>query len=235
MFVSNRPRSGRSEALADLEARLREQEHVAGLIRAVSATVSAPPELRERLDAKERRQRRRPRGPILATAAAAVAAFALVLLLVLPEARGGPTAAAAAALSHRSATRPAPMVSPGQPKLLALEVGGVAFPAWNQAFGWRAAGARTDSLDGRRAATVYYVKNGRRLGYTIVDGAPLEAPATATTTRRAGTSFQLFDADGRVVVTWLRGGRTCVLAARGVSRDTLLKLAGWRGAGAVAF
>jgi len=235
MFSGSRRRRDRSDVLAELEARLREQDHEASLIRAVSATVTAPPELQDRLAAKERRRVRRRRGPILATAVAAAAALALALLLVLPEAGSGPTVAEAAAFSQRSATSPAPPAKLGQPKLLALEVGGVAFPAWKQTFGWQTAGARADSLHGRRAATVYYVKNGRRLGYTIVDGAPIADPETATTIRRAGTSFGSFDAGERLVVTWLRGGRTCVLAARGVPRRTLLKLAGWRGAGAVTF
>jgi hypothetical protein len=41
--------------------------------------------------------------------------------------------------------------------------------------------------------------------------------------------------DGRQVVTWLRGGLTCVLSGADVDRPTLLELAAWKGQGAVRF
>jgi hypothetical protein len=44
-----------------------------------------------------------------------------------------------------------------------------------------------------------------------------------------------FDEEGREVVTWLRGGRTCVLSGDGVSSATLLELAAWKGMGSVKF
>ena len=37
------------------------------------------------------------------------------------------------------------------------------------------------------------------------------------------------------MVTWLRGGQTCVLSGEGVSEATLLELAAWKGLGSVKF
>ena len=45
----------------------------------------------------------------------------------------------------------------------------------------------------------------------------------------------MLEEDGRTVVTWERGGHTCVLSAEGVPADELLELAGWKGKGAVPF
>jgi hypothetical protein len=112
----------------------------------------------------------------------------------------------------------------------------VAFPSWQKQFGWRTTGERADTLRGRHTATVYYAKQGKRVGYTIVDGKPLKVPAAAAPARRNGIRLRTFrTADGRLAVTWLRNGRTCILAARDVPRNTLLKLAAWKGKGAVSF
>ena len=40
---------------------------------------------------------------------------------------------------------------------------------------------------------------------------------------------------GRTIVTWLRGGRTCVLSGNGVSAKDLREVAAWKGDGAVPF
>ena len=62
--------------------------------------------------------------------------------------------------------------------LLQLSVDGVPFPAFSQAFGWQATGAREDTLADRRAATVFYEHGGRRIAYTIVSGAHWRSRAT---------------------------------------------------------
>jgi hypothetical protein len=41
--------------------------------------------------------------------------------------------------------------------------------------------------------------------------------------------------EGRDVVTWKRGGHTCVLSSKDVPRAELLALAGWKAKGAVKF
>jgi hypothetical protein len=220
----------------ELAARLAEQERALALIRSATATTEAPTGLRARIDAARRSHRRsaRPRfvlGAGLATAAAA----ALVLVLMLPGGAGGPSIAAAAALSSRPATSAAPLPRTAEPKLLDREVGGVPFPNWRKKFGWRTTGERSDELGGRRTATVFYGKKGHRLGYTIVDGSPLTVPKDATRVVRNGTELHTFRKDGRLVVTWRRGGRTCVLVGADVGRDVMLKLAAWKGKGAVPF
>ena len=48
---------------------------------------------------------------------------------------------------------------------------------------------------------------------------------------RDGVDLQVFARDGRLAVTWLRAGHTCVLSSAGVDEDTLTKLAVWKGAG----
>jgi hypothetical protein len=114
-------------------------------------------------------------------------------------------------------------------------VDGVAFPEWEQEFGWRAAGQRGDDLDGRDTRTVAYEKEGKSVAYTIVPGEALENPEDATQVTRDGVLLRVFPSGDRLAVTWLRDGHTCVLSGVGVDEDTLTKLAVWKGGGAVTF
>jgi hypothetical protein len=218
----------------ELVALLDEQERSVALVRQASAPVAAPAGLRTRVEA-ERRPRRRAllRNGLVLGAGLAAAAAALALVLVPGGA--APTVASAAGFSTRGATGAAPALEPGQPKLLARAVGGVRFPNWRKQFGWHATGARADRLSGRDTGTVFYEKDGRRLGYTIVAGPSLPVPPGATQFVRGGTNLHVFTVNGRLVVTWRRGGRTCVLSGPGVARGVLLDLASWNGKGAVPF
>src|SRR5918996_1616278 len=92
-----------------------------------------------------------------------------------------------------------------------------------------------DEIDGRSAVTVFYEKDGRRIGYTILSGDPIDPPDEASTANREGVTLRGLSADGRVIVTWLRDGRTCVLSGTDVDAATLLDLAAWNGKGAVEF
>jgi hypothetical protein len=222
-------------ASPELAAQLDEQQRAVSLVRQATGSVAAPARLRARIEAQRQARRRSRPAFVLGTGLATAAALALVLLLVLPGGAGGPSIAAAAELATRAAAGPAPPPQTGEPKLLAREVGGVPFPNWHGKFAWRASGERADTVGGRRTATVFYEKQGRRLGYTIVDGAALKVPAGAASVTREGTVLHTFRADGRLVVTWQRGGRTCILVGPGVPRDVLLKLAAWKGKGAVPF
>ena len=112
---------------------------------------------------------------------------------------------------------------------------GVAFPNYVAKFGWRAAGARADTLDGRATRTVFYDRGARRIAYTIVSGRALPAPDGARRAVREGTELRFAARAGTTLVTWVRGGRTCVLSGRDVPTRELLDLAGWKGQGAVAF
>jgi hypothetical protein len=220
---------GRSPELAE---RFEKQRRAVAALGTVEER--APAWLRARVE-PERRRRRIPFSLPLAGGLAAGAAFALILALVLPGGAGGPSVVEAAELGAQLSEAPAPGPDPAQPELLDARAAGLAFPNWAEGFGWRAAGRRVDELDGRRAVTVFYEKGGRRIGYTILSGDPIEPPEAARSAVRDGTTLHGLTADGRVIVTWLRGGRTCILSGAGVDAATLLDLAAWKGKGAVRF
>jgi hypothetical protein len=226
----------RVAASPELAARLAEQQRAVALTRAAVGQTDTPAGLRVRVDTlrKPRRTRRRP----LYAAGIAVAAagvVAVLLLLILPSGVGGPSVADASALAQLPATQPPPAPRRAEPKLLTAEVDGVPFPSWRKKFAWRTTGARADSLRGRKAVTVFYRKNGKRIGYTIVAGKPLAKPPGSSLVERQGTPLRTFVYGDRIIVTWTRNGLTCVLSGRGVNKGVLLRLASWRGKGAVPF
>jgi hypothetical protein len=211
----------------------RERFAVAAL-RAVE--IKAPLGLRQRIEAERERARapaRRRRLTLGGALAGATAAAALLVVLLLPSGAGGPSVVEAAALGTRPPTAPAPQ--PGRPKLLDASAFGLPFPDWAEKFGWEPSGRRVDELDGRRAVTVFYEKDGREIAYTIVSGEALPVPDPSAAARREGTPLRYVAQDGRTIVTWERNGRTCVLSGAGVAATKLLDLAGWKGLGAVPF
>jgi hypothetical protein len=216
----------------ELAERFEKQRRAVAALRSVEER--APAWLRARVE-PERKRRRRPFSLPLAGGLAAGAAFALILALVLPGGAGGPTVVEAAELAARPAVAPAPGRDPSEPALLNARAAGLAFPSWAKEFGWRATGRRVDELDGRRAVTVFYEKEGRRIGYTIISGERIDPPDEARRAVREDTVLYGLSSDGRVIVTWLRDGVTCVLSGSGVEADILLDLAAWKGKGAVQF
>ena len=85
---------------------------------------------------------------------------------------------------------------------------------------------RVDRLHGRRAVTVWYANRaGRRLAYTIVGGRTLRRPDGSRVIMRKGEAFRVLTRDGRQVLTWERGGHTCVVSARGIDAASLVPLA----------
>ena len=207
-------------------------------VEAVRATLPlAPDRLRARvhaMGAKSRPTHRRwlmPAGGL----AAAAAAVAAALVLAIGGNAAAPTVADAAALTVRPAVASAPAPEQSRP-LLEASVGGIAFPDWAAAFGWRAVGQRTDKLDGRHTVTVFYAKGSKRIGYTIVDGTALAWPDGARQTIRRGTDVRSIELSGRTVVTWRRDGHSCVMSAgKGVSRSELVTLAAWRDGGSLVY
>jgi anti-sigma factor RsiW len=191
----------------------------------------APARLHARVEALRRKGFAPARRVRLAAALAATAAV-VTLALVLAISGGGPTVQDAVALASRPPTPPAPGAYHGHPTLLRYDTDRIPYPNWQQAFGWKAVGARTDRLDGRTAATVFYARNGRRVAYTIVAGKALAKPGDHTTVRK-GTELRTLRVDGRLVVTWRRKGHTCVLS--GAGRRELIALAGWKGGGTVPY
>jgi anti-sigma factor RsiW len=227
----------RSPELAEL---LEKQRRAVAALRSVEAP--APAGLRARLEAERGSRAPAARGPAawlrrpaLAGGLAAAATFALLLVFLLPGGAGGPSVVEAAELSARPSEASAPGPDPTQPKLLAARAEGLPYPNWAEEFGWRATGRRVDEIDGRRAVTVFYEKEGKRIGYTILSGEPLDTPENSRRAVRDGTTLRSLTGDGRVIVTWLRDGHTCVLSGSGAEPDVLLDLAAWNGKGAVPF
>jgi hypothetical protein len=230
------------QARVDADPRLRalldEQRRAVDLVRAAAADARAPLTLRERVEADRRRlgpRAKRRRLGLLGGLAGALAVVALALVLTLPGgAPGGPTVVQAAGLSALPPTSAPPARSDGS-QLLATAVDGVAYPYWGDSFAWETSGARRDRLQGRETATVFYDRNGTRVGYTIVSGSALKTPSRTRTTVLNGVTLHSFMQQGRTVVTWLRSGHTCVLAGANVPLPVLLKLAAWKGKGGVRF
>jgi hypothetical protein len=98
-----------------------------------------------------------------------------------------------------------------------------------------ASGARRDRVAGRDADTVFYLHTHHRISYTIVAGPPLSPPAGADSVSIDGITIHRFRDGPRDVVTFERGGHTCVLSGEVHNPATLLKLAAWRGDGDVRF
>ena len=217
-----------------------------------SIDVRAPGELHDRIqtlvdESSSRRPRRTPRvrasssqpRPGWRRFGGMVVLAAAVVLLVIGLTGG---AYKTLDLHQASATtlRPARMAAPAESPLgraqLAAAVEGVAFPYWEDRFGWRATGARTDRVGGRAVTTVFYANDrAQRIGYAIFAGTP--APHISGASRvvsRAGIRYRLSSKGDLEIVTWLRNGHLCVAAGRGVNGSTLLRLTSWDGRAAVA-
>jgi hypothetical protein len=175
-----------------------------------------------------------PRRRIARAPLAIAATMAAVIALFLVPLAGEPsTVTQAADLAKRPAERPAPAAAG---PVLREQFAGVTFPEWGDEFGWHATGARSDRLDDRRTRTVYYEHTGHRIAYTVVSGPPLEVPAHTRRVRRDGLTIALYrdtSHGGHDVAIFERNGHTCVLAGHVMRISTLVKLAAWRGDGAV--
>ncbi len=208
------------------------EPEIVELVRAID--VPAPQELHRRIDAliaERAPAARRAPAPLRFGVVGALALAVIAVALVVGLSGGGGstlTLRSAVALTLRSPTMPAPTQDPHNATELAADVEGVAFPYWEDSFGWRAAGARADQLDGRKVTTVYYARgHSRWIGYAIVAGA---APRIGggVVREREGTSYRFSSVDGASVVTWRREGHLCVVAGHGVDEATLMALASWR-------
>jgi hypothetical protein len=158
-----------------------------------------------------------------------------VAIVIIAGGAGTPTVDQAAELSALAPTEPAPAPRQDAPALLSAQAEGLAYPNWRPEFGWHAEGERAGDLGDRSATTVYYEKGGDRLGYTIVSGEPLAAPAGGQTKTIDRVEFTVLRAGDRTTVTWLRHDHSCVLSGEGVDPQTMVELAAWKGDGAVTF
>jgi anti-sigma factor RsiW len=142
------------------------------------------------------------------------------------------------ALAAGPATVAPPAESMAHRNQLAIGVDQVAFPYWEDRFGWQATGARADRIGGRYVTTVYYANpKGGRISYSIVSGSPPRVAGLAALYNRAtrvssgGVRYWLASVGPAKVVIWKRSGHRCILSGRGVSGSSLLALASWNGEG----
>jgi hypothetical protein len=219
-----------------------EQQRIAELVRSFDAP--APQSLHRRIDSlvADHRESRHARGylgqrlsfPVLTGVGAIAVVVVIVLAIAFGGSSGGGSSGVAAltvgqtvAPTLRAATLPAPRESLTRHAQLDVAVDGVPFPYWGERFGWHSTGARADRIGGRVVTTVFYANSGgQRVGYAIFAGAP-QPKAGGVVAWRGGVSYRLLDKHGVAVVTWLRDGHLCVVAGRGVSSATLLRLASW--------
>jgi hypothetical protein len=193
----------------------------------------APQGLRDALQRAER-PRARPRRWLVAPGLAAVCLLVAGLVVALGGPDDGaraPSVRDVALVTRLPARHAAPARSGGAQPRLRAAVDGLAFPDWQEAFGWRATGRRADRIGGRAVTTVFYRYSERRiLGYAIVAGPPLR-PATGRDVVRGAARYRVVTRAGRTTVTWTQGGHTCVIDAPAtVPAHTLVTLADWANA-----
>lgn len=200
-------------------------------IRVAAGAVSAPERLRRQLAAQRARQTARRR---IAGAFAATAATVLAAVLALSQSGGEPgspppTIADAVAVALRQPALPAPARDPRAPSLLGVSSGGVAFPDYREGgMRWRPDGLLRARRGGRDIVVVSYTRGASaRASYAIVAGPALPEAQAGYRVVRGGTRFAVEHRAGTTIVSWRRGGRTCVLASRAASAQALLRMAAW--------
>jgi hypothetical protein len=219
----------------ELSSLYERERRVVELLHEARSTDRAPAGLRARIEASRPKRsvvlrRRAGYGGALA---GALAAAVLALVLVLPGGSpGAPSVSQAAGLAVLGPSMSAPAVDQTTPSKLDTSVDGeVYFPNWSTTrFRSPATGARTDTINGRNAVTVYYRWRDDQIAYTIVGAPALKTPSAQATTLK-GVDLRTFMNDGRTVVTWQRDGHTCVLSAKGVPAQVLQHLAAWEAPG----
>jgi anti-sigma factor RsiW len=215
-----------------LRGELREQERAVSLLRA-TGELRAPASLQASINeliagapaASPRRRLRIPSPRIFLPATTLVAVAIVAVVVALSGGSTAPTVAQTARLALAAATGPAPAELSSDPDLLSAHVGSVRFPSYERENGWRADGARRDSLQGRTVTTVFYRdRAGRRVGYSVVSGRPLADPRGRAVTRH-GVRYVFSSVGGARLVTWWQGDHTCVIAGNGTADADLLALA----------
>ena len=227
------------EAGPDLRRQVEAERRVARELRTEGPAV--PDRLVSAIEAKVReaygpqtatapRRNKRPRSaltgwrPAIAVGGLAVVIAAIVIVAVgSGGGTNGPSIPAAASLAFAPSTGPAPAVRTAT--LLDTSYGGVTYPNYAK-FSVPASGQRTDRIGGRPALTVFYrLPNGTPLSYTVFSGKAVPLPKSAKTVVYEGVPLKEFStSSGLSVVTLVRYGRTCVLAAH-TRPDVVLGLA----------
>jgi hypothetical protein len=161
--------------------------------------------------------------PAAALGGLAAACAAIVILAVGVGGGARPSIPAAAALAFAPSTGPAPAARSAT--LLDASYGGVTYPNYAK-FAVPPTGTRSDRIGGRPALTVFYrLADGTRLSYTVFSGRAVSLPSSARSVVYEGVRLKEFStSSGLSVVTLVRYGRTCVLAAH-TRPDVVLGLA----------
>jgi hypothetical protein len=200
-------------------------------VQQLALEVEAPASLRMRLADGHRTAGRRRRFALPALGGLGLAARTAVVLVLIGVGGGSsaPSVDDAVALALAPPTAPAPAVDPANIQLVRARIGGITFPNYTYAWPkWTTTGVRRDRISGRDATTVIYRGPRGDVGYTIVDGKPLDPPSGARHVRAGGVDLSVLRRDGATVVTWQRDGHTCVLAGRGAGVERqLVRFAGW--------
>lgn len=167
---------------------------------------------------------RRPRLAIAGGALVALCAAAVILAIGTAATNSAPSITAAAQLAFAPSTGTAPAAQSS--RLLDVSYAGVHYPNYAAQFAVVPTGRRLDRIGGRLALTVFYRLNGgSRLSYTVFSGTPVPLPSDARSVVFDGVPLHVFSTrSGLAVVTLVRFGRTCVLAAP-TTRDLVLALA----------
>lgn len=161
--------------------------------------------------------------PAIGLGGVAVVAAIVIALIVVTSGATTPSITTAARLAFVPANEPAPTVASAH--YLDVSYHGVTFPNYKR-LNAVATGQLRNRIDGRSALTVFYkLQGGERLSYTVFSGRPLPLPSAARLTRFEGVPLHVYrTSDQLSVVTLVRHGRTCVLAAP-ASKATVLALA----------
>ena len=162
---------------------------------------------------------------IVGGALVAVCAAAIVLAIGIGGGSPSPSIPGAARLAYAPAVGAAPGARNAH--LLDVSYGGVQYPNYQSEFAAVPTGTRIDRIGGRAALTVFYrLSDGSRLSYTVFSGKPIQLPPGTSTVNYRGVQLHVLPTTGSglAVVTLIRFGRTCVLAAPTTS-DVVLSLA----------
>ncbi|MBO0768850.1 MAG: hypothetical protein J2O48_09230, partial [Solirubrobacterales bacterium] len=175
---------------------------ITGELRRVAASERAPEQLHAQITDLEQKAARRERKSTgrgwAGGLAAGVAVLAGVLLLVVPWSSS--TVGTAAQLGAKRAVRFAPGPDPRAPEFLSAHVGDLSFPNWSRSAGWRAIGARDDSLDNHAILTIDYRRGSQQVAYSIV---------TSPVLKGQQTGYHSFTQGQRTVVSWSQRGHSC--------------------------
>jgi hypothetical protein len=193
------------------------------LVNSVEAKVRAAYGPRPAASGSRRRASSRLWQPAVAGIAVAAVCAAIIVVVVGNGGSRGPSIPAAAGLAFAPSKGPAPAAQ--SPQHLDVSYAGITYPNYAK-FSVPPTGTRLDRIGGRPALTVFYrLADGTRLSYTVFSGKPVPLPANARSVVYEGVPLREFStSSGLSVVTLVRYGRTCVLAAH-TQPDVVLSLA----------